>query len=275
MECKDISEHLTAVIDREIENTIEFQVREHIKICHRCRCEFELQQIIKDIVKTRLTKAKAPQFLPQSISDNLSTETTLRAVPGKWFQRFTTEHPLKTALSFAGALTVIIILFISLTRSHHSHAQPNDGNIINQTYNNFDAVLQGKIIPQKNSSDPEILKAYFSSGDNFRVSIPKLKQCTLLGGILTKNQNENLAHILYKYEDDIIYLFQTDLRSVLDNKTFRLPKTVQNSIELTGRYIESHSSNCTLVIWIADSTICCAIADIDKDELLASLNDLR
>lgn len=275
MDCKDISEHITAAIDREVENTIEVQLKEHFKICQRCQSEFELQQIIKDIVKTKLPRAKAPQFLSQSISEILSSETTLRAVPGKWFRKFTIEHAWKTALSLGGALAVIIVLFISLTKSHHSHAQPNDDNIIHQTYNNFDAVLQGKIIPQENSNDPDILKAYFSSIGNFRVNIPKLKQCTLLGGVLTKNQNENLAHILYKYEDDIIYLFQADLRSVIDNKTFHLPKTVQNSIERTGRYIESHSSNCTLVIWIVDSTICCAIADIDKDQFLASLSDLR
>ena len=100
-----------------------------------------------------------------------------------------------------------------------------------------------------------------------------MKRYTLVGGNSTRYQNEALAHLVYKHGNDIVYLYQAKYQDVLKGTTLNLPSDVIDELRRTGWYFENQIPDCSLIIWVEDSLICCVIADVTKDQLLASLQE--
>ena len=271
MDCKEASEYISAIIDGQIENTIKPRLNEHLKRCSGCRNEFELERLTKHVIKYNVGRVKAPQSLASLISTQLQQEAAAEKTKSSWLGNLFILPTWKTALAVSGALALILILTLIPSRSHHSHANPIDGNIIHQTYNNFDGVLDGKITPQVASDNPSVVHAFFSSKVNFNVVVPRLKHCALVGGVFSEYNNEGIAHVIYKNGNDIIYMCQAKLGSVMDSHVLNISDEAKRDLQRTGWYFENHAPNCSLVMWIDDSTLCCAIGDISKDKLMACL----
>ena len=271
MECSEVLENISATIDRQIEETLESTVRQHLQVCPQCRNEFELEQITKNIVREKVLRVKAPDTLVSRISRQIAPEEMNVAGKAGWFDNILQFSNWKTAVGVGIAMAAIILFTLIPPKSHHSHAQPNDASIIHQTYNNFDGVLSGRMTPEESTNDPAAVNAYFAQSANFKVNVPRMKHCKLLGGLSSQYKNECLAHVVYKHGDDVIYIYQADLSSVMTDGILNLPPAARDELERTGWYVESHPSNCTLAIWIVDATICCAVADISKEQLLACL----
>ena len=78
---------------------------------------------------------------------------------------------------------------------------------------------------------------------------------------------------MYKHDNKIIYMYQAKLCTVMGSACLHLPMEAKRELQQSGWYFENHSPNCSLVVWVVDSTVCCAIADINKEQLLACLKD--
>lgn len=183
----------------------------------------------------------------------------------------------KTIMALGGAIIVFTLLFILLpSESRHIHVVPNDGNILHQTYSSFDGIINGSIVPQISSDDPSAVKAYFTQKVNFNVSVPQLRSCRLLGGIFSNYNNQNVAQVIYKNGDDVVYLYEARFDSVMRGSALHLPQEAKDELQRSGWYVENHTPNCTLIVWKGDpTTICCAVAEMNKDRLLACLQDAR
>ncbi len=273
MDCNEVQKYISAVVDSETDATVKNEVSEHLRKCNGCRNEFELEQFTKYLVGNNLPKVTSPASLVTAISNLLSSERQQQITQRSWYHELLDLLRWRTALAVSGALAVIVLLTLIPARSHHSHAQPIDNNIIHQTYNNFDSVLDGKIVPTMASTDPLAVKAYFTSKVNFNVHVPRLKTCSLVGGVLSEYKKECMANVVYKHNDKIIYVYQAKLGSVMGACDLQLPDEAKHDLAQTGWYFENHSPDCSLALWIVDSTLCCAIADIPKEQLIACLKD--
>ncbi len=272
MNCQGVIESVTAAVDGVLPREIAPQFEDHIAHCPRCRAEYELERATKALIRIRVRACAAPSDLRQRISAALESENPVAIGPQPLRRRLFTWPAWQMMLAAGGvAITVLLLFAITPTKSHHNHSQPADGNIIHQTYNNFDRILDGKIVPQVASSDPAVVEAYIQPRVNFHVKVPRMKRYTLMGGNSSLYQNRALAHIMYRSGHDFVYLYQVRYGDVLEGTALNLPPDVIAELKRTGWYFENHSPDCSLAIWLVDSSICCAIADVKKDELLASL----
>lgn len=272
MKCQEALEFLSAAADGELEENVEAQFRTHLSGCSRCTLEYDLERATKFLVSRRVKHQPAPQELRQRIVDLLDRQSSGgfwktfagRLIPG------TTGW--KVGLAFTGAVAVFaVFLVLRPVQTHHSHASPVDGNVIHQTYNNYDRVLNGTFVPQIASDDPAVVNKYFTSKVNFHVTIPRAQNYKLEGGVCSHYRQMNLAHLVYTNDRDVIYIYQTRLCDALNGGALDVPPEVMRQVAATGWYFENHKPDCSLAVWVEDSTLCCAIADVERDQLVAFL----
>lgn len=266
--CREVIEHISAAVDGRLDPTTYGQFDDHIKKCSPCGNEFELERLTKRVVQNKL------HFLstPPPTSQRILSQIERAAVPNESSSRLTRmwEMPrLKPALAVVLVGVLAWALFVSLpVKTRHLHTSPDDSNIMHQSFNYYDAVVEGRMVPQVASSDPTKVKAYFASAVSYDVKVPRMRNCTLVGGFLSNYGGKDLAHVVYKYDDEIIYVHQVDMRTVLEGKTLTLPPHVLEQLLRTGWYTESRGHNCSIVMWIVDSTLCTVVADIDETQLV-------
>jgi len=272
--CQEVLESITAAVDGALSHEIVPRFQDHIALCDHCRAEFELERATKSLLRTRLQSQAAPGELRRQISAAIAEETAAapplpRRSPG-FFGRPAWRFALAVGtVAFAG----LVFLVITPSHSHHRHTSPVDGDIIHQTYNNYDGVLDGNLVPQVTSSDPSVVQAFLQPTVDFRFNVPKMKRYTLVGGTSTVYGKHHLAHLVYKHDKDVVYFYQARYRDVVEGTSLSLPAEVLNELKLTGWYFENHIPDCSLIVWLSDSLVCCVIADISKDQLLASLQE--
>ena len=268
MDCKEALEFVTPAVDGKLDASSLTQLEDHIKLCLSCRDEFELERMTKQLVHHRLPNLQIPAGLHQRISSLISQETSARKEGRFAFGNIFLRPVWKPALAALSVVAIVVFLLIPF-EPQHSHARPIDGDIVNQTYNNFGKVLNGSFAPAITSDDPEELKTYFAKNADFKVQVPQLKRCKLMGAKYSNYNNENIAHLIYKHKQNIIYLYQTSLRAVTDRNSLRLPDDARDEVvQHRGWYYEKQCPKCTLVVWSVDSTICCAVSDMEKLQLL-------
>lgn len=275
MNCKQACELITASLDGQVEEGLRPALDTHLSSCPPCRNEAELERMTKMITKRSLPLITTPPNVAAHIAEMLLEEDRHPAKrKSEWSDIF--SLPIRTTvLAMGGAAAIFaILIFLLPTKSTHLHAAPKDGNIIHQTYNDYDDLLQGSLVPQIASDDPGTVKAYLAKKADFNVDVPRLHHCTLMGAFSSQYNDECVAHVIYKHGTDVIYLYETRVDSVMNGEScsLNLPEEVKTQLKKTGWYVESHDPNCSLMIWLSDSkTLCCAMAEMDKDRLLACL----
>ncbi len=268
MDCKVALELVTPAVDGKLDLREESRLQEHFEQCQACRSEFELERITKRAFKLHMNRVPAPQALAERVRTQLSAETPAVSFPQFEIKKFLFQPTWRTFATAAGAIAVLLLIVMIPFKPQHSHARPVDDNIINQTYNNFGEVLKGTIVPGISSEDPSQVRSYMDPKVGFRTHVPLLKHGTLVGAVQAHYNNENVAHIIYRQKDNFIYLYQAKLQSVMEGRALRLPDSVKREILRTGWYFEKQCAGCTLMVWTVDSTMCCAIADMGKPELV-------
>ena len=273
MNCQDILELITADVDGELEGEDKTCVQHHLNICSNCHAELELERTTKSFVRKVVRRVAAPLQLKEEILNRLSLYPERNQQNLSFFLGLG-KYFLPAAIILGGSAAAIIAsVSFQPPVKHHPHTSPVDNNIIHQTYNNYDGVLDGKLLPAVTSEDRSAVKAYFMSTANFKVEVPPMPRCKLIGAIFKKNASNETAHILYKYDNKIIYLYETRLRELTAGSKIQIPEDIRAKLLTSGRYFENHVADCSFAMWIKDSTVCCAIADVSKEQLLTFLNE--
>lgn len=273
MDCNDVIDHISAAIDGEIDSALKSRFEEHICACPSCRNEFELEQLTKTFVRKHLRHRAVPAHVADEID-----QIVARAVDPPRTARWAGFDAIRRRPVWAAAAVVVVAAGIFLLSrpagpTRHLHTHPADGNVIHLTYNNFDEILTGSLVPQVSSPDPSIVKSFFTGKTNFDVAVPRLRDCTLIGGLYSEYHQGRLAHIVYRHNDCVIYLFQAPLKTVFEGNDLMISAEAKREIIETGWYMENIIPDCSVAAWIIDSTLCIAIADIPQEELLATLMD--
>ena len=272
MDCKEALELVTPAVDGKLDVAYRVQLDTHFKQCSHCQSEFELEAMTKKIVTHKIPHVFAPKELHSRIVSQISQQSFVNDK-----HRFTLRNifalPKWKPFVVAAGITAAVIIFLLIPfEPQHSHARPSDGDIIDQTYDNFGEVLEGGLVPSVASNDPGVVKNYFAKNVTFKVEVPELKQCKLVGGMLTRYENESIAHLIYKHKNKFIYVYQASLHAITDRNSLQLPEYAKTELQRRGWYFEKQCPKCTLMLWTVDSTICCATANMEKPQLLAFFN---
>jgi anti-sigma factor (TIGR02949 family) len=265
---------ITAEIDGELAESSKAPLTEHLAVCSNCRTDYDLELSTKTFLNRRLKHVETPAHLRQQIMSELALHSGDPVRTAGWLSAFVSRRSTRGFIALGSALALILIfLVITPSKPGHSHTQPRDANIIHQTFNNFDGVLSGSLSPQISSEDPAVLDTYFASRVNFKVNCPKHKSYKLLGGVCSHFNDEPVANVVYRKGQDVVYLYETNFHCVCRGTHLNLPQAAMDQLHATGWYIENPKPECTLAVWLIDSTVCCAIADMSQDKLLAFLKE--
>ena len=274
MTCTEALDLLPAAVDGQIGEELLSKLRLHFSGCPSCLHEFELEQMTKRVVRKYSRSAQSPSHLLHRVKNEVNRE---RDALGQ--AQNPRRRPSLSSMLVLGGVGAIILLFAMIIPTgshHHTHTQPVDGNIIHQTYNNFDSVLSGDIHPEIVTDDPAKVKAFFLPTTDFNVQLPPMRRFKLVGAMCSKYDGKCVAQVIYRGSKDIVYLYQVKLNTVLHGGSgFQVSPEALAQLKRTGWYFENHAPDCSLVMWVVDSTLCCAVADINKDVLFASLTESR
>ena len=276
MNCNDVSELIPSVLDGELRADERIAVEQHLNACPRCHKELELHSMTKRLIQQRLHRIPAPPELVNQIFTSLAGDSVPeRSTPFRDLVPF--RITWKPIAAFAGVLAVFVILLLlpssKTPRSHAGFVAPIDDDIIHQTYDNYDKFLTGSMLPQISSNDSFDVQQFFTQKVDFKVNVPKMNRCKLVGGSVSHHRTAPVAHVVYKYGDQMIYLYQVKLQDVLDGNALILPGDVKEELMQNCSYIRNHQPDCTMIIRIMDSTVCCFVADVPREQMLSYIDD--
>jgi len=144
-------------------------------------------------------------------------------------------------------------------------------DIERQSVTNYEAVLNGKSVPQVVSDRPDNMRTYFQGKTGFPVYVPAMRECTLVGGGVDEYRGMRLAHLLYRHGRQFIYLYQACRASVMEGDTLHLSCQARSDLDRTGWHCCTAPDGAAIVLWIRGRTICAAVGGMNGEHLMAHL----
>jgi anti-sigma factor RsiW len=268
--CPEASVYLSDHIDGRLDPELVHPLKSHIERCRNCRAELALLEGARQLLRTRLKPVATPVALrAQILRDIAPVEAASRAGGLRGLFTFTYW---RVPLAFAGALGLALLAFtFLLKKSPHNHTRPFDGSVVTESFNNFDQVVEGKLTPGIVSDKPAEVRAFLQKRVNFPVQVPVMKDFRLVGGQFSSADNETTAHVIYERNGNYVYISQSDARRLIGGKHRFIPQPALDDIRRSGWYFAGNEADCNLAMWLADSTLCTAVADINRQNLLMNI----
>ncbi|MCX7611904.1 MAG: hypothetical protein N2043_09990 [Ignavibacterium sp.] len=257
---------ITALVDNEIKDeNIQKELNELISSDSQFRYEYDVQSLCKKLVREKVKKVKAPEYLREKILSEIKPKETIAIKK----HNFLLNIFYKPAFTFATALVIIIsIILIVVNRFDNSKPPEIDfskldsDNMLLQAVNNYNLILNGKLAPQYVSDNSKEICNFFSkNGVHYSTIVPEFKEWKLLGAVVSEDKGIKLAHHVYAGKNNqIIYVFQVDKDYV--NKVIKIDSDLLEYIESGNCYSKEYSNNLIILTEI-DHNIFAIIANDD------------
>lgn len=272
MNCREIQELTGDALDRNLSGDRKFDFLAHIKVCPPCRNEYEIELLAKNVVGRTLKHLPTPQAVSQAILRLVRNEG--EAPRFSWFSRLFSWRFLAPALGLGIlliALTVILVTPNDSSNKAYLHTAEND--IINQSLHNFALVQSGQLKPSMIACYSDVIVGYFQKQNvEFAVSVVSDDSCDWYGAVANTYDGVNVAHIVYKPGDELLYVFEVKKTDALEGSVLSLPAAARESLARTGWYTDPQHEECNVVLWTVNETLCAAVSTMKKDRLLAFLS---
>lgn len=181
-------------------------------------------------------------------------------------------------LPFSGVAVAVLLVYVGVqyfaptpkslrgTTPDIEYIQLGRVNYREQSVRNFVAIKEGKIAFHKETgSYTELEKFFHEHGVDYDL-IPPEFPAQLLGGVISGHNGHNMAHLVFKHGNDLIYMFQAP-RDAFVSHTVDVEDTVLHIVDHGAWYWEKFSGSGTLAIWEKGTTLCAIVADLTPDSL--------
>jgi len=271
--CVEAFEYLNDSIDGQLDPSLSSALEAHVSKCKQCRIEHTITLGAQATVRRHMKRVEVPSGIRKKLLESIRPGTTRAPRPSTGLAGMLGFTSWRIPLAFGGALAIALItLFVLNKRPGHTHTSPVDGNVVNETLNHFDEVLDGRLQPDIRSDNPLVVQKYLEERLHFPVRMSPMRQFSLVGANLTTADNETTAHLIYERNGEIVYMSQYDARNLVGGTHRFIPEPVLRALKATGMYTSTGKlTDCTMAMWITDSTLCTAIADIKQDRLMANI----
>ena len=244
----------------------------HLKACPPCRNEYEIELLAKNVVRQTLKHVPTPSSVSQTVVQLLRSQIE-KAQGRSWLDRLLSWRFLAPTLA-AGAIVLALTALLIVPRETSSDSAHTAGNdIINQSLKNFSLVQSGELKPSLIACYSDVIVGYFQRQNfQFTVSVLSDDSCDWYGAMANTYDGVNLAHIVYKRGDDLLYVYEVKKADALVGSVLSLPAAAKESLARTGWYTDPQHNDCNIVLWTVDETLCAAVSTMRKDRLLALLS---
>ncbi len=270
MDCREFHELISEAVDKRLHTTIAHQFNDHAGVCPFCRNEFEMEQLTKSFLRTKVQR----QNVPDAVSDSvLAAVEHLHPPSRNWLTIIFGEAFLNPAVALV-ALLLVAVGAISLLQKNNAIPIASNKNIITQSLNNYSAAMTGALKPTLVSHDPGDVKDYLAKDTPFEVSVATLDGCDWCGGVLSEIDGVRLVHVVYKIGGEgLLYVYQVDMNEAMHGNKVGLPENAKAALAKTGWYFEQTPDLCNVVLWRHKNTLCAAVSKIERSKMIALLSE--
>jgi len=263
--CNEFKEWVCEIVDKRLNEERTNELLRHANVCPHCKFEFQSMQATKNIVQTKVKRQSVPADVYYSIIN-----TTLNREHSSWFKKLFGVN-LNPAIAFVFVAVIGVGLYSIFVPQNNGISE--EANIISQSLKNYQAVIGGSIKPQLVSTEDEV-RSFLAKDVSFDVNVPKMKGCSSCAGVINSFKGVKLAHVVYQLGDkSIIYIYQADLDEAMSGNTIGLPDEVKEELKKTDWYVRELEGNKTIVLWRYKNTLCSAVSEMKKEEMIAFLTD--
>lgn len=264
MTCIETIKYLYDFMDKEIDKTQYFTMRNHLDNCDECRQRYEFEKGVRALVKAYCMNTAAPAYLRNRIIDGLNS-----------IDRDDRKHTVKevvyksraTRRLFAPrsyAIAASFLLFISGGIFYYTNYYDNDSIVDNAVKNHVVAVSDNLIFNEETSVVGNSNK-YFSNNLNtkFSYSSPSLnaRQVRIVGGLPVKICGTSSPCVIFDKGGNKLSL------QIIRKSSFPIKNLEKARLGLKEFYIGNrHGFNS--VLWEEDGSTYCLTSDINKNEML-------
>jgi hypothetical protein len=148
-------------------------------------------------------------------------------------------------------------------------------DVIRQSVSNFHGVLNGSIKPQIVSSEPEELRGFFTGKTEFPVFVPTMGEWVLVGGVANEHAGNSLAHVVYRHDDTIMYMYEVCWETVQKGEQLDMSAAAREDLLRSGWYAGGEPDGDAIIAWTRGRTLCVAVAHMDRARLLTCLRSME
>lgn len=174
----------------------------------------------------------------------------------------------------AGVALVAVVLVVTQPSLQfwRSSAEPTvETDLIRQSLTNYQGLLSGGVKLQLASAEVGEVRKFFAGKTDFAVHVPAMKECTLLGCSIDDLGSEKVAHVLYRRNSGMIYVYQVCREMAMRGEQLSMSDDVRAELQRTGWFTQSLPGGDALVLWVHGGTLCAAVGRMDPAELVATL----
>ncbi len=270
MTCDEVLEHLGLALDGSFSGRIREEFFSHISVCARCRREFELETVARQLVRKSVKHIVTPHAVRNSVLGSLREEFAQADERVTWAERFFGRRFFPSLVTALGVIA-LIYYFAPLEPSGSRlavHTASND--VIFQLLENFTRIREGQLKPKTVACDAAVIKSYFrKNGHDFAANTKVIDDCDWYGAMVSEFGGVKLAHVVYYTGDDVTYVYEVKKVEALEGASLSMPPAAKQALAEKGVYTDPLHPGCNVVVWTANETLCAAVSTMKKDKLLA------
>jgi len=107
----------------------------------------------------------------------------------------------------------------------------------------------------------------------FKVYVPEMENCELIGGVLCDHEGITFLNLVYKMDDKIIYFYTGCSKEMKAVGKVGLSAKAESDLKQSGWHFDTSRPNCNVAVWEENDEVCSVTADMKKEELLALLKE--
>ncbi len=268
MNCNEFDEQITPAVDDRLRADEAAAFREHAALCPPCRHAWEAERATRAFIRQRMHPAPIPGRLTVAIADRLAAEPGTGAPA---FTRFWSPRVYRPVFAVVAMLAAVYLFsstrFMGDPGLPQMHEDVFAGSIVT-----YAGLVGGQMKPEVESTRPDVLQNFFTGKTSFPVRVHVVRDCTPVGAMLHESGGVPLAQVLYNAGSTTVYVYQTCWRTVQDGRKLHLPGHILSALRRGGSYMEENADGQSLIVWTEGRTLCGAVANMHKEDLLASLN---
>jgi hypothetical protein len=266
--CEEFDEQITPAVDERLRADEAAAFRGHASVCPGCRRAYEAELFTRNFIRQRMRMVRTPGSVAAAIVDRLAPERT--SVTPALFRRW---NPSVYRSVLAAAAIVAAVYLISSPGFSDDPSSPHmREDVFAQSIVTYAGVIGGQMKPDVESARPDVLQAFFTGKTTFPVRIHAVRDFSPIGAMLHESGGVPLAQVLYNAGSTTVYVYQTCWQTVQDGRKLQLPAHILSALRNGSPYVEENADGQTMVLWTEGQTLCGAVANMQKQDLLAHLD---
>jgi len=210
---KDI---ISSYIDGEVKDEIlKQEILSRIKNDNDFAVEYRLHSLVKNLAKEKVVYKKTPAKVKAKILKSIGSDTKVESEKKSFFVDLFEKPSFSFATAFVVILAIALIIINrpgGVEKKDFAVEQVGSKNMFVQAKNNFNSIIEVKLVPQFSSNNAEEIENFFSeNGVKYSTLVPYIPDWILLGALVSEDQGEKFAHHVYvNKKGELAYLFQVD-----------------------------------------------------------------